>query len=154
MNAFDRNVRVRFLLFDFLHGKVEHVAKMIRRSEHAFYAFASDTVDALLELRRRATAAGKAHLLEVRLLDKDPEGRWYIVDARPDAIPKGFVVPRASECKSAEASGDRVSVVDVLRHAEVVERLWAGARELDDQWWEEYKTWKIDPDTQRMLGQR
>jgi hypothetical protein len=61
-----RGVKVRFLLFDFIHGDVEHVARMIRRSPDALRVAANDTAEALLWLREKAFAAGKLEHLDVR----------------------------------------------------------------------------------------
>lgn len=149
-----RGVKVRFLLFDFIHGDVEHVARMIRRSPDALSVFANDTVEALLSLFEQARAAGKVENLEVRLLDRDPEGRWYLID--PLAGGCGFVVARASDdpCKASDAAGGRVSERQQLeRHTARVRSLWDRARKFED-WLPAYDDWKSAPHNQLLLGLR
>ena len=97
-----------------------------------------------MSLREKARAAGKLEHLEVRLLDRDPEGRWYLID--PLAGGRGFVVPRAS--------GGRISNSQELeRHLEQVNLLWGRARQLDE-WLPAYEGWKSDPKNQVVLGLR
>lgn len=149
-----RGVKVRFLLFDFIHGDAEHVARMIRRSPDALCVAANDTAEALIWLREKARAAGKLAHLEVRLLDRDPEGRWYLID--PLGGGHGFVVPRASNPQhtAANAGGGRISSSRELeRQLEQVNLMWERARDMA-AWLPAYEGWKSDPKNQLMLGLR
>ena len=108
----------------------------------------------MLWLREKAHAVGKLENLEVRLLDRDPEGRWYLIDPRSGG--SGFVVVRASDLQSpaADAAGGRVTDKQQLeRHADRVNLLWLAARHLDD-WLPAYESWKSDPKNQTILGLR
>jgi len=156
-NALKQGVRVRFLIFDFLHRSARRVARMIGRSEQAFYASVTDTVEALLKLRGEAKAIGKHDLLEIRLADKDPAGRWYIIDApaQPGVPePMAFVARRTAgePSKAAAARGGIARLEDIPAHVATVDQLWADARELNEEWLGEYKAWKAKPKTQRLLG--
>jgi hypothetical protein len=53
-------VRVRFLIFDFVHGDAAHVARMVGRSRDVLCALGNDTVDGLLWLREEARRTGVA----------------------------------------------------------------------------------------------
>jgi len=147
-----RGVRVRFLLFDFIHGDAEHVARMVRRSADTLRVLTHDTVAALLRLREDARVAGKLANLEVRLLDHDLEGRWYLVDPLEGGC--GFVVPRASDAPDSGGAGSRViDQNDLARHVEQVNRSWSRAQELDD-WLPAYDAWKASPVNQATIGLR
>jgi len=150
-----RGVRVRFLLFDFVQGDTEHVARMIRRSPDALRVAANDTVEALLWLREKAGAASKLEYLEVRLFDRDLEGRWYLID--PSSGGRGFVVSRASAAQEGAAAPIGVGRIsdaqELTRHLEQVNLLWSRARELND-WLPNYEAWKSDPNNQVILGLR
>lgn len=150
-------VRVRVLIFDFVRGDVPHVARMIRRSPEVLCALSNETVEALLWLREAAASAGVFDKLEVRLLDRDPRGRWYIVDAlRKDGHGQfAFTVPRASDTATRatdSGGGWEVTPEIVQAHAREVEELWQQAEPID-AWLPAYERWKILPETKRLLGE-
>jgi hypothetical protein len=156
LGALKRGVNVRFLLFDFLKGDVEQVARMIRRSPDALRVSANDTMEALLLLRDRARAEDAEGKLELRLAIDDPQGRWYIVDARGEPNETlAFVVPRiaGAATKAASAAAERVSKQAVEHCVRHVEALWAGARPIDRDWLTTYERWKSGPEIQSVLGQ-
>lgn len=156
LGALKRGVRVRFLLFDFLQGDVEQVAKMIRRSPDALRVSANDTIEALLLLRARAAAEHAGGKLELRLSGCDPQGRWYIVDAGSESKDTlAFVVPRiaGAATKAASAAAERVSAAMVDHCVRNVEALWDAARPIDEEWLSAYDGWKENPEIQRVLGQ-
>jgi hypothetical protein len=147
-----RGVGVRFLLFDFIHGDAEHVARMVRRSADTICVFGHDTIEALLRLREEARAAGKLANLDVRLLDHDLEGRWYLVDPLEGGC--GFVVPRASNRPDSGVAGGRViDQNDLARHVEQVNRACSRAQKLDD-WLPAYDAWKSSRVNQAAIGLR
>jgi len=156
LDALARGVDVRFLLFDFIHGDVKHVAQMIRRSHDALCVFSNDTLEALLWLRDRAIAQRTSGKLDLRVCRADPRGRWYIIDAKGD--PKGrraFIVPRATgdPIKSANAAGGRVPPSLAEEHIRDVETLWAQSQPIDGAWLKDYECWKADRRIRKILGQ-
>ena len=156
LEALKRGIAIRFLLLDFVHGDVKHVARMIRRSPDALCVFANDTLEALLWLRERALAENTSGQLELRVLQRDPQGRWYLIDARGE--PKGrraFIVPRAAggETKAASVAGGRVPQSLAENPIREVDALWAQARPVDAEWLKDYESWKADRRIQKLLGQ-
>lgn len=154
LRLLQREVKVRFLLFDFINGDTEHVARMVRRSPDSLRVFAHDTMEALLRLRSSARSAGKLENLAVRILSRDPEGRWYLVD--PLEGGSGFVALRATETSSSGAAvvGGRITDGrELQRHVERVNLSWSEAQTLDD-WLPGYEAWKCDPVNQAVLGLR
>ncbi len=114
LDRLKNHVRVRILLFDFVRGDTSHVARMVRRSPQVLCALSNDTVEALLWLREEAQAAGVLHKLEIGLLDRDPQGRWYIIDPMSEEGrgAYAFTVPRAGwyrcqGCRHRGWLGDR-----------------------------------------------
>jgi hypothetical protein len=155
LDGLNRGVRVRFLVFDFVHGDAIHVAHMVGRSTDVLYAFGNDTVEGLLWLREEARRAGVDRNFEVRLLDRDLQGRWYLIDTlntcAQAAKPYGFTAPRAS-AKSMNASGGfEVKPEIVNGYAKEVDALWKDARVLED-WLPDYEAWRARPDIKAILG--
>ena len=148
-------VRVRVLIFDFLHGDVKHVARMIRRSPDVLRALGNDTVEAFLRIREAAGVDRKN--LEVRLLNRDPQGRWYIIDplSEEGEGASAFTVPRAPDTatRASDAGGGWETTRHVVRdHARHVDRLWAEAQDFD-AWLPSYESWRARPKTKTMLGE-
>ncbi|MEO6600602.1 MAG: hypothetical protein ABIQ16_12050 [Polyangiaceae bacterium] len=157
LSALRKGINVRFLVFDFIHGEVEQVARMIGRSQDSLKVFGTDTMEALLWLRARAIEENTKGKLELRLLKEDPKGRWYLIDAlKYSPSSTAFVVPRAAgtECKTETARGERVSELEMERHSREVEALWARAQPVADEWLRAFEVWKADHEVQRILGQR
>lgn len=149
------NVRIRVLIFNFLHEDVSYVARMIRRSPDVLRALSNDTVEAFLRIREAAGADGKN--LEVRLLNRDPQGRWYIIDPHSDEGEgaSAFTVSRApgAATRASDAGGGWETTRHVIRgYARHVEHLWAEAQDFD-AWLPSYERWRARPETKTILGE-
>lgn len=155
LDRLEHRVRVRILIFDFVHGDTSHVARMVRRSPQVLCALSNDTVEALLSLREEARAAGVHEYLELRVLDRDPQGRWYIIDPMSEEGrgAYAFTVPRAAgtAAKATEAKGGWETTLQVIQaHARDVERLWTEAQDFET-WLPRYESWKALPETKTLL---
>jgi len=163
LDRLEKGVRLRILIFDFLRGDTRKVARLVGRSRDTLCVLVDDTVEALLWLREHASERAAANL-EVRLSRGDPQGRWYLVDARHDragARPYAFIVSRASAQgappKTARKSADAPGAFEVLpakidATAGDVEKLWAGARPLET-WLPEYRKWRASKEGKRIRGE-
>jgi len=155
LDRLKQRVRVRILIFDFVHGDTSHVARMVRRSPQVLCALSNDTVEALLSLREEARSAGVLEHLELAVLDRDPQGRWYIIDPMSEEGrgAYAFTVPRAAgtAAKATEAKGGWETTVQVIQaHARDVERLWTEAQDFE-AWLPSYERWKALPETKTLL---
>jgi len=157
LDRLEHQVRVRILIFDFVHGDTSHVARMVRRSPVVLCALSNDTVEALLSLREEARAAGVLEYLDIRVLDRDPQGRWYIIDPMSEEGrgAYAFTVPRApgTAAKATEAKGGWETTAQVIQaHAREIERLWTEAQDFE-AWLPSYESWKALPETKTLLGE-
>jgi hypothetical protein len=157
LERLQNHVRVRILIFDFVRGDTSHVARMVRRSPQVLCALSNDTVEALLRLREAARAAGVLEYLEIGVLDRDPQGRWYVIDPMSEdgRGAYAFTVPRASgtAAKPADIGGGWETTAHVIQaHAREVERLWAEAQDFE-AWRPSYESWRAHPETKTLLGE-
>ncbi|HYQ25640.1 MAG TPA: hypothetical protein VER04_00435 [Polyangiaceae bacterium] len=157
LDRLKNHVRVRILIFDFVRGDTSHVARMVRRSPQVLCALSNDTVEALLWLRDEARAAGVLENLEIGLVDRDPQGRWYIIDplSEEGRGAYAFTVPRASGTaeKAADSGGGWETTLRVIQsHAREVERLWTEAQPFET-WLPNYESWRARPETKTLLGE-
>lgn len=163
LDRLEKGVRLRVLVFDFLHGDTRKVARLVGRSRDTLCVLVDDTVEALLWLGEQASERASANL-EVRLTRQDPQGRWYLVDVRKDRAgvrPYAFIVSRASAPggapKKTRKAADTPGAFEVLptkidATAGEVEKLWASARPFDT-WLPEYRRWRASKEGKRIRGE-
>lgn len=144
LTALACGVRLRFVVFDFMgasRGSAAAVANGMGLLFDSMVERFVSTIDALLELQSKARANGWL-TLELRLLNRDPGMRRYIIDECDTRTGQVFFVPRVRgslKVPAFVATNDLGEVVEPIIKG--VRELWDAAKPISDDWIVEFRRW-------------
>lgn len=153
LSALKHNVRLRFLLFDFVNGDLEGSAQNLGLSVRGLARRCVDTIEALKQLSVDITRDKLPGQLEVSLFssEAEPGVRVYIVDEHDARNGLTFAytrLPRMSDGPGILAPNAERDIAQF--YGDIFRDTWRAARPWQT-WMTEYEAWRARPAAREIL---